>query len=165
MPWLSVVVPVFEERDNLEPLHRELSDALVGVEGGVEFIYVDDGSRDGSAAQLDALAAGDARVRVLHFEANSGQTAAFAAGFEAARGEIVATLDADLQNDPADLPRLLAGLDRADVVNGVRVGRHDGLVRTLSSRIGNGFRNWVTHESVTDVGCSLRVMRDRKSVV
>lgn len=153
------MVPVFEERDNLEPLHRELDAALAEVRGGVEFVYVDDGSRDGSAEALAALAKRDERVRVLRFVENRGQTAAFDAGFRAARGEVVATLDADLQNDPADLPRLLAALDRADVVNGVRVGRRDGLVRKLSSRIGNGFRNWLTHETVTDVGCSLRVMR------
>jgi glycosyltransferase involved in cell wall biosynthesis len=122
-------------------------------------VYVDDGSRDGSAEVLASLAARDPRVRVLRFAENAGQTAAFAAGFEAARGEVIATLDADLQNDPADLPRLLAALDGADVVNGVRVGRRDGLVRRASSRIANAFRNWVTHESVTDVGCSLRVMR------
>ena len=154
-----MVIPVFEERDNLEPLHRELDAAISSVAGGVEFVYVDDGSTDGSASLLAELAKRDARVRVLSFERNCGQSAAFAAGFEAARGEVVATLDADLQNDPADLPRLLAALDRADVVNGVRTGRRDSLVRKLSSRIGNGFRNWVTHESVSDVGCSLRVMR------
>ncbi len=158
-PFLSVVVPVFEERDNLEPLHRELDGALAHLPGGVEFVYVDDGSRDGSAEALATLAKRDDRVRVLRFRENRGQSAAFDAGFRAARGEVVATLDADLQNDPADLPRLLAALDRADVVNGVRVGRQDGLVRRLSSRIGNGFRNWLTHETVSDVGCSLRVMR------
>ena len=81
------------------------------------------------------------------------------AGFRAALGELVATLDADLQNDPADLPKLLAALDHADVVNGVRANRQDSWVRQLSSRIANGFRNWVTGESVSDVGCSLRVMR------
>jgi glycosyltransferase involved in cell wall biosynthesis len=156
-----VVVPVYDERDNLEPLHRELDAALAELPGGVEFVYVDDGSRDGSAAVLAALAKRDARVRVLSFLENCGQTAAFAAGFEAARGDVIATLDADLQNDPADLSRLLAALDGADVVNGVRVGRQDGPVRRLSSRIGNGFRNWMTDESVSDVGCSLRVMRAR----
>jgi glycosyltransferase involved in cell wall biosynthesis len=154
-----VVIPVFEERDNLEPLHRELDAALAAVRGGVELLYVDDGSRDGSAEVLGALAERDERVRVLRFVENRGQTAAFDAGFRAARGELVATLDADGQNDPADLPRLLAALDRADVVNGVRVGRRDGFVRKLSSRIGNGFRNRMTHETVSDVGCSLRVMR------
>jgi glycosyltransferase involved in cell wall biosynthesis len=154
-----VVVPVFEERDNLELLHRELVAALAEQPGGIEFVYVDDGSRDGSAEVLAKLAAQDARVRTVSFVENCGQTAAFAAGFEAARGEVIATLDADLQNDPADLPRLLAALDGADVVNGVRQGRRDGFVRKLSPRIGNGFRNWATHESVSDVGCSLRVMR------
>jgi glycosyltransferase involved in cell wall biosynthesis len=152
-------VPVYDERDNLEPLQKELEHALGGVPGGVEFVYVDDGSGDGSAEVLASLAARDPRVRVLRLAENSGQTAAFAAGFEAARGEVIATLDADLQNDPADLPRLLAALDGADVVNGVRVGRQDGFVRKASSRVANGFRNWATRESVTDVGCSLRVMR------
>jgi glycosyltransferase involved in cell wall biosynthesis len=150
---------VFDERDNLEALHDELAAALTGAPGGVEFVYVDDGSRDGSAEVLAGLAKRDERVRVLRFVANRGQSAAFDAGFRAARGEVVATLDADGQNDPADLPRLLAALERADVVNGVRVGRRDGLVRRLSSRIGNGFRNWMTDEAVSDVGCSLRVMR------
>lgn len=152
-----MVIPVCDERDNLEPLHRELDAALAELR--VEFVYVDDGSRDGSAEVLAALAKRDDRVRVLRFARNCGQTAALAAGFRAARGEVVATLDADLQNDPADLPRLLAALERADVVNGVRVGRQDSFVRRLSSRIGNGFRNWLTHEDVSDVGCSLRVMR------
>ncbi|HET6303948.1 MAG TPA: glycosyltransferase, partial [Myxococcota bacterium] len=101
----------------------------------------------------------DPRVRVVVLDGNHGQSAALDAGFRRARGEIVATLDADGQNDPADLPRLLARLDDADVVNGVRTGRRDGPVRKLSSRIANGFRNRMTHESVRDVGCSLRVMR------
>lgn len=158
-PYLSVVVPVFEEAENLETLHGELDRALAGVAGGVEFLYVDDGSGDGSASVLADLAKQDDRIRLLRFAANRGQSAALQAGFRAARGEVVATMDSDLQNDPADLPTLLAGLDGADVVNGVRVDRQDTWVRKLSSRIGNGFRNWMTNESVTDVGCSLRVMR------
>lgn len=155
---LSVVVPVFRERDNLELLHGEIVKALEG-QGPVEFLYVDDGSDDGSETVLAGLALRDERVRVLTLFANSGQSAALDAGFRAARGAIVATLDADLQNDPADLPALLAALDGADVVNGVRAQRHDSRVRKLSSRVGNGFRNWLTAENVTDVGCSLRVMR------
>jgi glycosyltransferase involved in cell wall biosynthesis len=158
-PWLSVVIPVFDEAENLEPLHRELDAALAKVARPAEIVFVDDGSADQSPAVLARLAATDPRVRVVTLDRNHGQSAAFDAGFRHARGEVVATLDADLQNDPADLPRLLAGLDRADVVNGVRAERRDTWVRKLSSRIGNGFRNWATGESVTDVGCSLRVMR------
>jgi len=105
------------------------------------------------------LAAEDPRVRVGALDGNHGQSAALDAGFRRARGEVLATLDADLQNDPADLPRLLTALDRADVVNGVRQGRLDGWVRRVSSRIANRFRNWATGDAVTDVGCSLRVMR------
>ncbi len=157
--FLSVVVPVYDEADNVEPLHREIDAALAGVEGGVEFIYVDDGSRDGSGERLLELAKRDQRVRVIRFDANHGQSAALDAGFRAVKGEFTVTLDADLQNDPADIPRLLEALDRADVVNGVRMKRRDSLVRKISSRIANGFRNWATRESVTDVGCSLRVMR------
>ena len=158
-PHLSVVIPVYEEEDSLAPLHGELDAALRGVAGGVEILYVDDGSRDASLARLREIAARDPRVRVVALDGNHGQSAAFEAGFRHARGEVVATLDADGQNDPADLPRLLAGLGDADVVNGVRAGRHDSIARKLSSRIANGFRNRMTHESVSDVGCSLRVMR------
>jgi glycosyltransferase involved in cell wall biosynthesis len=157
--YLSVVVPVYDEADNIEPLHREVDAALATLEGGVEFIYVDDGSRDGSGERLLELAKRDPRVRVIRFDGNHGQSAALDAGFRVAKGELTVTLDADLQNDPADIPRMLEALDRADVVNGVRMGRRDSLVRKISSRIANGFRNWITRESVTDVGCSLRVMR------
>jgi glycosyltransferase involved in cell wall biosynthesis len=158
-PRLSIVVPFCNEADNVEPLHRELDAALAELPGGVEFLYVDDGSSDATPERLLALAKRDPRIRVLRLEPNSGQSAAFEAGFRAARGEITVTLDGDLQNDPADIPRLLAEIEHFDVVNGVRVDRHDGWLRRLSSRIGNGFRNWVTRESVTDVGCSLRAMR------
>jgi glycosyltransferase involved in cell wall biosynthesis len=158
-PYLSVVIPVYDEEASLAPLHAELDAALRGVGGGVEILYVDDGSRDASLARLGEIAARDPRVRVVALEGNHGQTAAFEAGFRRARGEFVATLDADGQNDPADLPKLLAQLADADVVNGVRTDRHDSVVRRLSSRVANGFRNRMTHESVRDVGCSLRVMR------
>ena len=158
-PWLSVVVPLRDEQDALEPLHRELDAALAGVAGGVELIFVDDGSRDESLARLRALADKDPRVRVLVLDGRHGQSAALDAGFRAARGEVVVTLDADGQNDPADIPRLLAALEGADVVNGVRVARRDDWLRRVSSRIANGVRNALTRETVTDVGCSLRAMR------
>jgi len=157
-PTLSVVIPVCDEEDNLEPLHAEVSAALEKLPPA-EIVLVDDGSRDASLARMRALAARDPRVRVVALDGNHGQSAALEAGFRAARGDVVVTLDADLQNDPADIPRLVELLDRADCVNGVRANRHDSLVRKLSSRVGNGFRNFVTSESVTDVGCSLRAMR------
>jgi len=158
---LSLVIPVRDEEESLEALHREL-DAAVGTwPGGLEILFVDDGSRDASRARLQAIAEKDPRVRVLALDAQHGQSAALDAGFRAARGDLIATLDADLQNDPADLPRLLAALEHADVVCGVRVARRDTFVRRASSRIANGFRNAVTGESVRDVGCSLRVIRSR----
>ncbi|RIL04616.1 MAG: glycosyltransferase [Proteobacteria bacterium] len=160
-PRVSIVVPAYDEEDSLEPLHRELDAALAQVAGGVEIVLVDDGSRDGTLARMRAIAAKDPRVRVVALDGNQGQTAAFAAGFAAARGEITVTLDADLQNDPADIPRLLARMDAegADLVNGVRAERHDSWVRRVSSRVANAARNRVTHDAVTDVGCSLRAMR------
>lgn len=158
-PRLSIVIPIFDEADSLETLHREIMTSLGRIEGGMELLLVDDGSRDGSLEGIRKLAALDDRVRALSLGAHCGQSSALEAGFAAARGEILATLDGDLQNDPSDLPRLLAALDAADVVNGVRRQRRDGWLRGLSSRIANAFRNAMTRESVSDVGCSIRVMR------
>lgn len=160
-PHLSIVIPLYNEEDNLEPLAAELTAALAELGRDWEVLFVDDGSDDRSAAVLSRLAAADARLRVLRQPRNQGQSAAFAAGFRHARGQIIATLDADLQNDPADLPRMLAELEGCDVVCGVRTDRHDSWVRRVSSRIANGVRNRLTGESIADVGCSLRVMRAR----
>jgi glycosyltransferase involved in cell wall biosynthesis len=159
VPKLSVVVPVYNEAESLPTLYEELVKALESQPGGVEFVLVDDGSTDGSLELMRAMERDDPRMRVVALDGNFGQSAAFAAGFEAARGEFTATMDADLQNDPADIPRMLEFFDRADVVNGVRVRRSDGFSKRLSSKIANGFRNWMNEENVTDVGCSLRVMR------
>ncbi|MBS1105704.1 MAG: family 2 glycosyl transferase [Deltaproteobacteria bacterium] len=160
-PRVSVMIPVYNEEESLATLHRELDAALASIAGGAEIVFVDDGSKDRSLAVLREIAAKDPRVRVVVLDGNHGQTAAFAAGFDAVRGEITVTLDADLQNDPADIPRLVAKMDAegADVVNGVRMKRRDSWVRLVSSRVANRARNWVTNESVTDVGCSLRAMR------
>jgi glycosyltransferase involved in cell wall biosynthesis len=158
-PRLSIVIPLFNEAENLEPLVAELTAALAGLDHGYEVLLIDDGSDDDSPAVLARLAAADRRLRILRQPRNQGQSAAFGAGFRHARGELIATLDADLQNDPADLPRMLAELDDCDVVCGVRTDRHDSFVRRASSRIANGVRNRLTGESITDVGCSLRVMR------
>jgi dolichol-phosphate mannosyltransferase len=158
---VSVVIPVYDEEDSLLPLHRELDAALASLDGGVEIIFVDDGSRDATLALLRDLEGKDERVRVVALESNCGQSAALDAGFRAVRAELTVTLDGDLQNDPADIPKLLAHLYEADVVNGVRVDRCDAWLRIISSQIANSVRNRVTGESVTDVGCSLRVMRTR----
>ena len=158
-PALAVVIPVFDEEESLRPLHAELCAALAPLAGGAEILFVDDGSRDGSVAVLRELAEKDPRVQVLRLDGHHGQSAALDAGFRAVTAPLTATLDADLQNDPADLPKLLALLDGADVVNGVRVDRCDSFSKRVSSRVANAVRNRLTRESVTDVGCSLRVMR------
>lgn len=158
-PEISLVIPVYNEEENLPVLAAEIRAALEPAGRSYEVIYVDDGSTDGSPAALAALAREDPRTRVVRQSRNSGQSAAFDAGFRHARGGIVVTLDADLQNDPADIPRLLERLDGFDVVNGVRARRQDDWVRRISSKLANRVRNRVTRESVTDVGCTLRAMR------
>jgi glycosyltransferase involved in cell wall biosynthesis len=159
---LSVVVPVFNEQESLEVLDAEICAVLDPAGLPYEVLYVDDGSTDRSPEILRRLSAGDPRRRVLRQTRNSGQSAAFAAGFRLARGAVVVTMDADLQNDPTDIPRLLAVLNATggpDVVCGVRRDRQDSWVRKLSSRIANGVRNRLTAESIADVGCSLKAYR------
>lgn len=159
-PDLSLIVPVFNERDNLPLLVGEIRSALGPTGRSWELILVDDGSTDGSLAVMERLAVRDGRIRIVHLRRNCGQSAALDAGFRFARAPVLVTLDADLQNDPADVPRLLEVLEQGwDVVSGVRQNRHDGWVRRLSSRIANGVRNRLTGEAVTDVGCTLRVQR------
>ena len=157
-PELSIVVPAFDEAESLPHLWRELREAL-GDDPPWEAILVDDGSRDRTLDAMLSLAAGDPRCRVLHRPRNAGQSAALAAGFRHARGRVVVTLDADLQNDPSDIPRLVAALDTADLVSGVRVRRRDSLLRRFSSRIANLVRGGVLGDGVTDVGCSLKAYR------
>ncbi|HXU32876.1 MAG TPA: glycosyltransferase family 2 protein [Thermoanaerobaculia bacterium] len=158
-PELSLVVPVYNEEENLAPLVREIAAVLEPAGQTYELLLVDDGSTDGGPAAMAALGEADPRIRVIRLKKNSGQSAALDAGFRFARGRIVVTLDADLQNDPADIPRMLAELSRADVVCGIRANRRDTWVRRVSSKVANGVRNRLTHEHVTDVGCTLRVCR------
>jgi dolichol-phosphate mannosyltransferase len=158
-PEISLVVPVFNEEENLPVLAGEIRRVMTELGRPYEVLYVDDGSTDESPAVLAALAAADANVRVLRQRANHGQSAAMDAGFRYARGEVVVTLDADLQNDPADIPALLSRIGDFDVVCGVRSRRQDTWIRRISSRIANGVRNRVTHESVTDTGCTLKAFR------
>jgi len=156
---LSLVIPVYDEDENLALLHGEIHAALDPTGRDYEILYVDDASSDQSPVVLAGLQRADPRVRVVRMQRNSGQSAAFDAGFRLARGGIVVTLDSDLQNDPADIPRLLAELADADVVCGVRTSRRDDWVRRATSRIANSVRNRLTAEHITDVGCSLRAMR------
>ncbi len=160
-PDLSLVVPVFNERENLAPLLREIAAALRGGGTAYEVVAVDDGSTDGSLEELKRLKTMDAALRIVSFERNSGQTAAFAAGFQAARGATIVTLDADLQNDPQDIPALVAALraSGASAVVGYRADRHDTPWKRLQSRIANGVRNWLNHETIRDTGCSLKAFR------
>jgi dolichol-phosphate mannosyltransferase len=156
---LSIVVPLYNEAENLAQLNEEIRSTLVDRAIDYEVIYVDDGSTDASLQVLHALVETDARLRLIRLAVNSGQTAAFAAGIRASRGQVIVTLDADLQNDPADIPRLLDAMDTCDIVCGVRQDRQDSRIRLLSSRIANSVRNRLTGESITDVGCSLRAFR------
>jgi glycosyltransferase involved in cell wall biosynthesis len=158
-PHLSVVIPFHDEAPSLVELHGEIAHALDGLDFDSEILFVDDGSRDAGPAIVAAVARLDPRVRMLSLSPRSGQSAALQAGFDAARGEIVATLDADLQNAPGDLPRLIDGLVGADCVCGYRVDRRDPLAKRLASRAANGIRRRLLGDGVRDVGCALRVMR------
>ncbi|MFO7662540.1 MAG: glycosyltransferase family 2 protein [Chloroflexota bacterium] len=155
---LSLVIPVYNEVENLRPLAGEIRSALHGL--NYEAIFIDDGSRDGSFACLVDLAAEDDHIVAIRFRRNYGQTAAFAAGFDHARGKVIVTLDADRQNDPADIPRLVAELDKGyDVVNGWRENRQDDLLRRFPSRVANWLIATVSGVRLKDRGCSLRAFR------
>ncbi|PYV18605.1 MAG: glycosyltransferase [Acidobacteria bacterium] len=158
-PSLSVVIPVYNEAGNIPPLAEQLGRALAGWPGRVEFLFVDDGSRDGTPEELRAAESADSRVRVVRFKRNLGQTAALAAGFSLAKGDAIVTLDGDLQNDPADIPRLVRMLAEWDAVCGIRLRRQDGGWKRFSSRIANAFRNWVTGDDTVDTGCTLKAFR------
>jgi len=159
MQSLSIVIPVYNEEDNIVPLVKRITEAMSGWQGTVEILFVDDGSSDRTLELLKKAQASDARIRIAHFRKNLGQTAAMAAGFRLARGEAVATLDADLQNDPMEVPRLARMLKDWDVVCGVRTRRKDTRWKRISSRIGNGFRNWMTGDNIVDTGCTLKAYR------
>jgi dolichol-phosphate mannosyltransferase len=158
-PVLSVVIPFRDEAESLPILYRELAAVIDGLGIECEMIFVDDESRDDGVSLLLGIAGGDERFRLISVSPHSGQSAALEAGFRAARGEWIATLDADLQNDPADLPRLLAEIEGADCVNGIRLDRQDLFMKRIASRVANSIRRRILGDSVEDVGCSLRVMR------
>lgn len=155
----SLVLPVHNERENLPALLAELGEVLPRLGGGYELICVDDGSDDGSREWLQNYRRGDPRCRLLLFAENRGQSAALAAGFARVRGEYVITMDADGQNDPADLPELVAYLGDYDLVQGWRRARRDPWLTRAASRVANAIRNLVTGEGIRDSGCALRIMK------
>ncbi len=156
---LSVVIPAYNEAPNVEACYRELVEVLGPLGQPFEVIFVDDGSSDDTFDVLARLAGADPRLRVLRFRRNAGQTAALAAGFGAARGDIVVTLDADLQNDPRDIPTLLAALPGCDAVWGWRVDRQDSWTKRVASWVANGVRRRFTRDGIHDTGCPLKVFR------
>ncbi len=161
-PTLSIVVPCYNEEGNLIPLVTAIRETMEPLKLTYEIIIADDCSKDKSWEILEKLGAEDPRIRALRFVKNAGQSAAMWAGMNAARGQYIATLDADLQNDPKDLPKFLEALKQADCVCGSRVEQRrkgDNVVRQLSSKIANGVRNKITRENVTDSACCYRVFK------
>jgi len=158
---VSVIVPVYNELDSLESLAGSLSLALEGSGKDYEVLYIDDGSTDGSAGFLERLAQQDSRVKVVHLRRNFGQTAAMAAGFDFAQGDILITIDADLQNDPSDIPAILEKLEAGyDVVSCWRKHRKDPwLTRVLPSMLANGLISWISGVRLHDYGCTLKGYR------
>ena len=158
-PWLSVVIPAFNEEPNVEACYRELVEVLELLGHPFEVVVVDDGSTDRTPEILRVLAAADPRLRLVRLRRNAGQTAALDAGFRTARGPVVVTMDADLQNDPRDIPTLLAALESADAACGWRVDRRDRWTKRVASRIANGVRRRFTGDGVHDTGCTLKAFR------
>ncbi len=161
IPELSIVIPVHNESPNIKPLYEELTETLGQYGRAYELLIVDDGSTDDSFEQLAALQARDPRLRVIRFRRNFGQTAAFAAGIAAARGRLVVTSDGDLQNDPRDIPAMVALIDQGnDIVCGWRKDRKDKFIsRRVPSIVANKLISWATGVALHDYGCSLKVFR------
>ena len=158
---ISVVVPLYNEEDNVQLLYEEIKGVLDTMAEQAEIVFVDDGSRDNTLAKLEAIQAGDDHVRVVSLRRNFGQTAAMTAGFDHARGGIIITMDGDLQNDPHDIPQLVAKLNEGyDVVTGWRHDRQDAfLSRRLPSQLANRLISWVTGVGLHDYGCTLKAFR------
>lgn len=159
---LSVVIPVYNEEGNIQPLYEELTDVLSSSGRSYEILFVDDRSTDATFQQLTELHRHDPAITIIRFRSNFGQSAAMKAGFDHACGDLIITMDADLQNDPNDIPKLLADLQNRDldVVCGWRHNRNDPVSKKIFSKIANRIRKTLTHEEIHDSGCTLRVYRN-----
>lgn len=158
-PDISVISPCFNEEENVKPLVRELAGVLCPLKRSYEIIFVDDASGDGTVKKLREMQKEFPEIRVLRHSVNSGESAGELTGFRNAQGQILITIDSDMQNDPADIPAMLARLERCDVVCGVRNKREDSWVKRVSSRIANRVRNALLHDSIHDAGCTYRALR------
>lgn len=158
-PDLSLVIPIFNEAENLRLLCDEIERGLAGEPWNYEILWVDDGSTDGGGQILEDLCREVECAQTLQLAQNSGQSVALIMGFRAAKAPIVVTLDADLQNDPADIPQVVRALDGYDLVSGIRAVRQDSWIRRISSRLANATRRFFLGDSIIDVGCSLKAYR------
>ncbi|MFO0795807.1 MAG: glycosyltransferase family 2 protein [Candidatus Brocadiaceae bacterium] len=156
-PDISIVIPVYNEVDNIEPLGHSIINAM--QDKNYEVIFVDDGSADGSTEKLNEWCTKHTNFRTIHFKRNAGQTAAMDAGFKYASGKYVVSMDADMQNDPADIPKLLEKLNTYDMVCGWRQKRNDPWIKRISSKVANFIRNKLSQEDIKDTGCSLKAYR------
>ena len=157
---LSIIAPAYNEVENITPLVERIREVFVPLGITFEAVIVDDGSTDGTTEKLVELAGHYPWLRPVRLEPNSGQSAAMEAGFRAARGRIWGTCDADMQNDPGEIPRLMAMLGpQVDMVNGWRKKRNDHFLRLVQSKIANGIRNWISGDNIQDTGCSLKVYK------
>jgi len=156
---ISIIVPVYNERENLVLLDQEITKSIKPLNKNYEVILVDDGSTDGSSELIRVLQEKNSTIRLIRFGHNHGQTAAFAAGFDKARGDIIITMDSDLQNSPSDIPLLLTAIKDYDVVCGWRHKRNDPWIKKISSKVANSVRNSLSDESIADTGCSLKAFR------
>ena len=157
--YLSIIIPVKNERDNIQPLIREIASAIQSLNKEYEIIFVDDGSKDGSLDEMIKMKKEFPQIRILKFDKNYGQTSGLDAGIRNAKGEIISMLDGDMQNDANDILKLLDELKDCDMVVGIRQKRQDNFIKKISSKIANSVRNKFTNDDIIDTGCPLKVFK------
>jgi len=159
-PYLSIIIPVYNEKDNIIELHDELLKALSSTGQTYEILFIDDGSRDGTYQALDSIREADNSVKIIRFQKNFGKSAALSYGFSRVKGEVIITMDGDLQDDPREIPQLLAALANYDVVSGWKRKRHDPLTKTLPSKIFNWLTRHLTGVNIHDFNCGFKAYRN-----